>query len=128
MFTFRNMVALGLFLFGTTFLWLTPSFLGVNREVADGVWSVVQILVLLTILGFSIAAWGVFKELHWWEPLAIGSGVIGLVVLVPYWMGARQVAGAANVGSNLAVHAFGSVVLVLLLITPLFHKWLTARL
>ena len=34
MFTFRNVFALVLFLFGTTFLWLTPAFLGDKQAAA----------------------------------------------------------------------------------------------
>jgi hypothetical protein len=42
MFTFRNVFALVLFLFGTTFLWLTPAFLGDKQTAAQGaIWTVV---------------------------------------------------------------------------------------
>ena len=47
MFTFKNMVAIGLFLFGTTFLWMTRDFLAEPKAGTGTLWSVVQGLVLI---------------------------------------------------------------------------------
>ena len=59
MFTFRNVFALVLFLFGATFLWLTAAFLGDKQAAAKGaVWTVVQISAILVIIGFADGAWG----------------------------------------------------------------------
>jgi hypothetical protein len=52
MLTFRNVFALVLFLFGTTFLRLTAAFLGNKQAAATGVvWTVVQVGAILVIVG-----------------------------------------------------------------------------
>jgi len=127
MFTFRNVFALALFLFGTTFLWLTAAFLGDKHDAAKGaVWTVVQVGALLVIAGFAAGAWGVFREASWWEPIAIVSAIVGLIVLIPYWIGASSL-GAANIWTNVVSHAIGSVAVLVLLLVPLAHAWLLGR-
>jgi hypothetical protein len=128
MFTFRNMTALGLFFFGTTFLWLTPAFLGGKRELTGIAWSVLQGLVLLTILGFALAAWGIFKDSSWWQLAAVISGAFGIAAVIPYWIATRGMTGIENVGSNLAIHGLGSLLVVTALVVPLCRDWLVARL
>jgi MFS-type transporter involved in bile tolerance (Atg22 family) len=59
-----------LLLFGTTFLWFMPSFLGTATTVGGAMWSVIQLLVLAT-MATNLA-------LH-----AIGMAVLLLVLLVP---------------------------------------------
>jgi hypothetical protein len=76
----RTLAAGALFLFGTTFLWLIPSFLGAATEVE-----------------------------------AIGAS-IGTVVLVVWWMAVSSVSGVTNMAANLALHAIGIAVLLLLLV------------
>jgi hypothetical protein len=127
MFTFRNVFALVLFLFGTTFLWLTAAFLGDKRAAAQGaIWTVVQVGAILVIVGFAAGAWGLFRETSWWQPIVIVSAIIGLLVLIPYWIGASDL-GVANFWTNLALHAIGSVaVLVVLLVAPA-HAWLLGQ-
>ena len=67
MFVFKNWVAFGFFVFGTTFLWMTRDFLADRRAGTGMVWSIVQVLVFAVIAGFAGAAWGVFKGSSWWE-------------------------------------------------------------
>jgi predicted permease len=128
MFTFKNVSAVALFLFGTTFLWLTPEFLGRSRDVEGVIWTAVQLLVWVALIGFAAAAWGVFEEAPWWEPVAIGSAIAGIVSLVPYGIGAAQLAGVPNVASNLAIHAAGSAAVLALVLVPAVHAWFTGRL
>ena len=129
MFSFKNWVALGLFLFGTTFLWMTRDFLANPREGAGAVWSVIQVLVLIAIAGFAVAAWVVFKEATWWEPVAIASAIVGLATLVPYVMGVRQVgeAGDAGVQMNIAIHTVGIAVVFVVALVPVVHDWIARR-
>src|SRR5687768_12213174 len=98
-------MALGLFLFGTTFLWMTRDFLADRRAGTGVVWSIIQVLVLLTILGFSAAAWGVFKGASWWESVALGSAILGVAAVIPYVFGIFQVGdqGDAGVQINVAI-------------------------
>lgn len=126
MFTFRNVFALALFLFGTTFLWLTAAFLGDKNEAKGTIWTVIQVGTVLVIIGFAAGAWGVFKETSWWEPIAIVSAIVGLIMLILYWIGASSVS-AANMGTNLAYHAIGSVAVLVILLVPLTHDWLLSR-
>lgn len=129
MFSFKTWVALGLFLFGTTFLWMTRDFLAHPREGAGAVWSVIQVLVLLAIAGFAVAAWVVFKEASWWEPVAIVSAIVGLAALVPYMIGVRQIgdAGDAGVQMNIAIHTVGIAVVVVAVLVPVVHDWIVRR-
>ncbi len=127
MLTFRNVFAVALFLFGTTFLWLTPAFLGDKQAAVTGaIWTVVQVGAILVIVGFAAGAWGVFKETSWWQPITIVSALVGLIVLIPYWIGGSFL-GVANLWTNLALHALGSVAVLVVLLVPLAHDWLLGR-
>jgi predicted permease len=129
MFSFKNWVAIGLFLFGTTFLWMTRDFLANPREGTGVLWSVIQALVFAAILGFAVAAWGVFKEGAWWEPVAAASAIAGMAALVPCVIGVRQVgdSGDAGVQLNIVIHAVGIVAVFALVFVPVVHDWIARR-
>ena len=129
MFTFKNWVALGLFVFGTTFLWMTRDFLANPREGTGTLWSTVQVLAFVAIIGFSFAAWLVFKEASW-EPVAIASAVVGLAALVPYVIGVEQLGGGGDAGVqiNIALHVVGVAAVFVLALVPTAHDWLAKRL
>lgn len=74
--------------------------LGVYRHRDTGfgtAWTVTQLLVLATIGGFSVAAWGIYKATWWWERLAVGSAILGFAPLIPYWLAASAVVGGGTV-------------------------------
>jgi hypothetical protein len=71
MWTFRNLVALGLFLFGTTFLWMTAAMAGKTPPPSGTAWTLANVLAYIAVIGFAIAAWGVFKQYSWWETAAV---------------------------------------------------------
>jgi len=48
-------------------------------------WALTKVLAYLAVIGFAIAAWGVFKQYSWWETAAVASGIAGLVAVVPHW-------------------------------------------
>jgi hypothetical protein len=124
MFTFKNVMAIGLFLFGTTFMWMTASFAGRTPPPDGAVWTVENILALVAVIGFAAAGWGVFKELSWWEP-------VGLIAVVPYVVGLIQIDvdfADPGVQINLAMHVVGSAVVLALVLVPAVHEWFTARL
>jgi len=129
MFSFKNWLALGVFLFGSTFLWMTRDFLANPRQGTGTLWSVIQVLVLAAILGFTVAAWALFKEASWWEPVAAASAIVGLAALVPYIAGVRQVgeAGDAGVQMNIAIHAVGIATVFVMVLVPAIHDWITKR-
>jgi len=128
MLTFRNVLALGVFIFGTTFLWLTPSFVG--KSATGAVWAVAQALAMAAILGFTVAAWGIFKAAGWWEPVLVVSALVGMASIIPYWIGIQSVTGAVDSAAieNVVGHVAGAaVVIAVLLIHPAEH-WVVGRL
>jgi hypothetical protein len=80
---FRTVAAVAILLFGSTFLWFTPSFLGTGATVDGAIWSIIQVLVLATVVGLAGAAWGLYQATAWWRPLAIGGSILGALVLPP---------------------------------------------
>jgi hypothetical protein len=113
---FRTLAAGAIFLFGTTFLWFMPSFLGTGTTANGTIWLVIQLLVLATVVGYGGAAWGLYRATAWWRPLAIGGSVVGTLVLVLWWLTVSSMSGvtnmAANMAANLALHAIGIAVLL----------------
>jgi hypothetical protein len=125
MFTFRNELALGIFLFGTTYLWLTPAFAG---PAARGtLWLVVQVMAFVAIATFSAAAWGLFRGADWWEPLAIGAAIIGMACVVPYWIAVQQLE-TPDTFSNSVIHLLGGALILITLLAPPAERWITSRL
>jgi hypothetical protein len=115
---FRTVAAVAVFLFGTTFLWFMPSFLGTGTTLDGVIWSVIQLLVLATVIGYAGAAWGLYKATAWWRPLAIGGSVVGVLVLLLWWLAVNSLSGVTNMAANLALHATGIAVLLLGLLMP----------
>ena len=128
MLTFRNVLALGVFLFGTTYLWLTPSYVG--KSATGAVWTVAQMLAMATILGFALAAWGIFKATGWWEPVLIVSAIAGMASVIPYWIGLQSVAGALNAPAveNAVGHVLGAAVVIAALLIHPAEQWVVGRL
>ena len=126
MFTIRNLGGVALFLFGTTFVWLTPSFATQGVPTKGVAWSITQILALATLALFTAATWGLFTKAGWWEPLAIIAAAIGLLVLIPYWLAASH-AGEVNPGFNVIIHALGSLGVWILLLIPSLEQWVDSH-
>ena len=124
----RIAVAICIFLFGTTFLWLTPAMSGKQGDFAGTRWVMVQVLVWLSIIGFAAAAWGILRSHDWWVPVVGGSAVLGLAATVVYLATARGTAGIANLGSNIAIHLGVSLVILIAIATPPLREALSQRL
>ena len=75
MLSFKNWVALGVFLFGSTFLWMTRDFLANPREGSGALWTVIQVLVMVTILGLRGRFLGPVKKRG--GDVAFGDAVAG---------------------------------------------------
>jgi len=119
MVTLRNAFAVGLFLFGASYLWLTPAFL--NRAGFQGtIFDAKGLLAAIAIVGFAAAAWGVFKDQGWWVPVGAASGLVGLASVIPYWIWALPTAGGngSQMMENAVVHALGGAVIALVLLVP----------
>jgi hypothetical protein len=129
MFTFRNVVAVAVFLFATTFLWMMPLFIG--PKASGALWNVGQVLGFLAIVGFTAVAWGIFKDAGWWEPVAIVSGVVGILATIPYALAAPSSVAANDPFSlviNIGMHALGSAAIIALLLVQPTEQWLVGRL
>lgn len=122
MITIRNIGGVALLLFGSTFLWLTPSFASPGISTRGRMWSLTGVLALLVVAGFAAATWGLFIHASWWELTAIASGALGVVVLVPYWLAASH-AGETTPGFNVLIHLLGDVGVFVLLLTPALEQW-----
>jgi hypothetical protein len=129
MFTFRNVIAAGVFLFGTTFLWMMPLFIG--PKATGAMWTAAQVLGFLAIIGFTAAAWGIFKATGWWETVALASSVVGVAATIPYAIAAPTTAGTGDPLSifiNIVLHGLGSAVIIAALLMPPAEHWIAGRL
>jgi len=121
-FTIRNIGGVALFLFGTTYLWLTREFASAGLDTSGFWWGVTEVLSLVTVAGFTVATWGLFKRRSWWAVAALASTVLGLLVLIPYWIGAHA-AGETTPWFTVLVHVLGCAGVFLLLLVPPLRAW-----
>jgi len=129
MVTFRNGLAVALFLFGASYLWLTPAFL--NRASYQGtIFDPKGLLAVIATVGFAAAAWGLFRDQGWWVPVAVTSGLVGLASVIPYWIWALPTAGgnSSQMIENAFIHAAGGAVVALVLLVPVTERWLAGHL
>lgn len=122
----RTAAAIAILLFGSTFLWMTASFAGRTPPPTGALWTVVNVLSLAAVLGFTLLAWAVWKDLSWWEPVAVVSAVIGLAAVVPFVAAVRGIdpgLGDMGVQINLWSHAVGAAVVLLLVRSTPAHDW-----
>jgi hypothetical protein len=115
-----------LFLFGTTFLWLTPAFATRGISTDGFLWSMTRVLAFVALAGFTVATWGLFQRDSWWETVAVGSAALGLVALVPYWIAAAR-AGETTPAFNVFIHALGSAGVLALLLIPSLERWVDSH-
>jgi hypothetical protein len=126
MFSIRSLGGVAMFLFGTTFLWVTPMFAASDVETSGTAWAATGVLAAVTISGFSGATWGLFRRASWWETLAALSAVVGLLTLLPYWIAAHS-SGVANPMLDVVIHAAGSAGVLVLLRVPRLEHWVNAQ-
>ena len=131
MWTFKNLLAVALFLFGSTFLWMTPAFAGRTPPPTGMAWTLVNLLALAAVAGFTTAAWAVYRHHSWWGPVTLVSAIIGLVALMPFVVGQLQTAaGLADLGVqiNLWMHLLGSAAAIAVVRLSGLHSWVAQRL
>jgi hypothetical protein len=126
MFTIRNFGGVALFLFGTTYLWLTPMFASKGVSTKGFAWSITNVMAFATIVGFSIATLGLFRKAPWWEGVAIASAIVGLIVLIPYWIAAHG-SGETTPWFNVLIHAVCAVAVLVLLLVPALNSWVNGH-
>ena len=125
---FKTLAAVAVFLFGTTFLWLMPSFLGSGTTAHGAIWSVVQVLVVATVVALTLTAWGMHRASAWWKPVALAGALVGMAVLPLWWIAVSSVSGVTNVAANLVLHAMGIALLLMVLLVPALARGLDRRL
>ena len=109
---------------GTTWLWLTPEFAGRGVTTSGALWWVTRVLCLLTIGGFCVATWALFARHSWWEAVALGSAVVGVLAMVTFSIAAsRGGESAGTVSWNLFVHVVMLTGLFVLLQVPTLERW-----
>ncbi|QCO98002.1 hypothetical protein FCN77_10105 [Arthrobacter sp. 24S4-2] len=124
MFTLRTFGGIALFMAGSSWLWLTPTFATRGVDTSGALWAITMVLCLVTILGFCVATWALFARWSWWEYAALGSAGLGLVTLVPYWFAA--VGRGETVGTtawNAFVHVLMVGIVAALLLAPPLERW-----
>jgi hypothetical protein len=126
MFTIRNAGGVALFLLGTTFIWVTPAFAGKGVSTSGLLWAMTRILAFVTIAGFTVATWGLFHRSSWWELLAVGSSLLGVVTMVPYWIAAAR-AGETTPAFNVFIHVLGCAGVLALLLVPQLERWVNSH-
>ena len=89
-------------------------------------WSITLVLSLVTVAGFTVATWGLFTRADWWEQAAVASAIVGLVTLVPYWI-AAHLSGEVTPWFTVAIHALGAVGVLVLLLMPVLHAWVSSH-
>jgi cell shape-determining protein MreD len=86
-----------------------------------------RVMSLLTIAGFFVATVGLFTRQSWWENVAIGSAVVGVLALIPYWIaGVRGGETTGTVAWNATVHAVMVAGIFILLLVPQIESWFSA--
>ena len=45
----------------------------------------VGILSLLVLIGFTLAAWGIWTEASWWPALLLGTAIASMLVILSMW-------------------------------------------
>ena len=126
MFTLRNLGGVALFLFGTTFVWLTPEFASRGVPTSSAWWSITRVLALVTLLGFTVATWGLFQRDGWWEGVAVASAILGLLTVVPYLIAAFR-AGETTPWFTGLISVLGSVGVLTLLLVPTLERWVNGH-
>lgn len=129
MWTFKNVSAVAFLLFGTTFVWMTASFVGKTPAPTGALWTVVNIFALAAVAAFTVTAWGVYKQTSWWEVTAVVSAIVGLIALVPYVAainGEGQLSDG-GVAMNIVFHLMCSLIVLAVAIVPVVHDWFTHR-
>ena len=124
MFTIRILGGIALLLAGSTWVWLTPEFASRGVSTAGVLWAITRVLCLVTVAAFCVATWGLFTRYGWWETVALGSAVLGLIALVPYWIAAH--AGGESPGTatwNAFVHVLMVAGVFALLLVPQLQRW-----
>lgn len=126
--TRRNVIAVTLLVYGSTFLWMTASFAGTSAPPGGAMWMIANVGALVSLALFTLAAWALFRSKWWWERAAVAGAIVGLATLVPYWIAASS---TPEPGLNKPIHIVGSAAVLLVLLVPALERrmmvWLSGE-
>ena len=123
--TRRNVAAVTLLVYASTFLWMTALFAGTKKPPGGAAWTLASVGALVSLALFTLAAWGVFKSKPCWERVAAAGAIVGLAALVPYGIAASST-GVSGPGLNSAIHIAGSAAVLLVLLVPALERRMKA--
>jgi hypothetical protein len=113
-----KVVAALVLLFGCTFVWVMPSYRGLDRMPTGGPWSVVQLQVVLTAPLFTAAGWAVDKSLPRWRMPAITGSVPAAAMPLRWWVAVISLSAVTDPAANIAVRPAGSPATLAALLLP----------
>lgn len=122
MFTIRTVGGAALFLFATTFIWLTPSFASRGISTKGPWWAASSMLAWATTATLIGATWGLFTRTTWWAGAAVAGAAVGIVASCVYWVAASRSSEAAST-YNALIHVAGSAGVFVLLLVPALESW-----
>jgi peptidoglycan/LPS O-acetylase OafA/YrhL len=123
--TRRNVAAVTLLVYASTFLWMTAAFAGTKKPPDGTAWALANVGALTSLALFTLAAWGLFKSKPWWERAAAAGAIIGLAALVPFGIAASST-GVSGPGLNSTIHLAGSAAVLLVVLVPALDRHLRA--
>lgn len=130
----RILLAIGVFVLGTMYLWSSPAFVK-PTDVRSGApawserffapsesataWSqgLLRTSLLVAVL-FAVAAFGIWRSAGtWWTWVGLAGAVLGLLALIPWWFAVGTSASAMSVLVN-AILALWALALVFVVLSP----------
>ena len=124
----RTITAIAVFLFGTTSCRSRRHRRQERSRPHGARWVTVQVLVWATILGFTAAAWGIYRSLSWWTPVLAAAAFAGIAAAGLYAFAVREVPDVANVASNVLLQAGISLALLVAVALPTVRQTFIERL
>ena len=117
----RTVLAIAIFLFGTTFWWMSAFMTGQATTPRHWTWMLTNVLVVLSILGYTTTAWTVLRNHSWWTSIAVVSGVLGLLAVGAFLLSQRTLEiGFQDFGVqiNVWLHLVGTIVVIVVASLP----------
>jgi len=122
----RNVLAIVIFVFGTTFWWMNSSVTGQTATSRPWPWVLTNVLVVLAFVGYIMTTWSVLRYQNWWGRAAIVAGVLGLLAVGAFILSQRTTpTGFHDFRAQLDVwfHLAGTLSVILLAKQPKLRNW-----
>lgn len=119
-------LAIVIFLFGTTFWWMSSFMTGQAETPRQWSWTLTNALVVLSVVACTVTAWAILQRHGWWTSAAVVSGVVGLLAVGAFILAQRTLdVGFRDLGVqiNLWMHLVGSVMLIGIALLPSLRSW-----